>query len=200
MKQFFLTLTAVSAILFTTDVTAQTGNPSGGSTQGSATGGTTQTRDTKAGNPTKSGNPGTSTGSGSAGSTKDAGVGKSGGSGKADKTESTKTKGSTADTKSTKAIPSADVKCCADVLYRDANKGMIPVVDNPFKGKFEGRKLNFELKDEAGKLVPTSKYSLTRDNDGNIVIVPNGLTGKGYSLVLTVAGTKDSETYHISLM
>lgn len=197
MKNFFLTLTTISALAFTTEISAQTGNPSGGSTGGSTTGGTTQNRDQKSVNTTNAGSTGTSTGAGPA---RDAGTGKSAGAGKSDNTSSSKTKGSAADSKNMKPIAAGDVKCCADIFYRDANKGLIPVADNPFGGKFEGRKLTFELKDGNGKIVPSAKYSLMRDNDNNIVIVPNGLTGKGYSLVLTVTGTKDSETFHIKLM
>lgn len=195
MKKTFLTFTAILAIAITTNSFAQTGNPSGGRTTGTPT--TDQKRDPNAGTTGTTGNPGTpGTVGGRTGAS-----GKAGTTGTADGTGATNTKGSTADTKNMKALNASDLVCCADIFYRDATKGaMIPVADNPFGGKFAGRKLTFQLKDGAGKIVPAAKYKFMKDNDGNIVIVGTGLTGKGYALVVTVTGSKESETYHIDLM
>ncbi len=198
MKKFLLTSTAILSMAILTNSFAQTGGTTGGSGTGtgSATGTPTRSKDDKTGGTTGGGTVGSggaSTGSGGAS------TGTGGSATGSDKTGSS-SNGAAVDMKNLKALPVEGTTCCADIIYRDAKKGMILVAENPFDGKFVGRKLTFKLMENATKTVPASKYKVMRDNDANLIIVPNGLNGKGYILVVTVNGTKESATYKINLM
>lgn len=187
MKRFLLTSTAILCLAILNNSFAQAGGTTGG---GTGTGTPTQKQDDKSGGTTggKSGSGGTTTGAGSGGSAKGTGTtGSTGG-------------GAAIDMKNLKALPAEGTTCCADIFYRDTKKGMVLVAENPFGGKYEGRKVSFQLKDSNNKIVASNKYKVMRDPDNNLVIVPNGLTGKGYSLNVTINDSKESSTFKINLM
>ena len=133
-------------------------------------------------------------GSGSAGS--GSGSAGSGGVGTGGKSTGTPT----ADPSTMKVIKAGELTCCANIYFRSTKGEMNLVAENPFQGKFEGRKVSFQLTGKDGKVVPASKYRIVNDSDNNIVIDGVGLTGNGYRLKVSVTGTSESETFTIKLI